>query len=45
MKKFKSLVLLSSVLIMAIINLPLLNAASNRIEIVTKAKQYVRLRH
>lgn len=41
MKKFKSLVLLSSVLIMAIINLPLLNAASNRIEIVTKAKQYV----
>ena len=41
MKKTKKLFAIIFVLIVGLINLPLLNAATNRIEIVQKAKQYL----
>ena len=41
MKKTKKLFIVVCLLIVGLINLPLLNAANNRIEIVQKAKQYL----
>ena len=41
MKKTKKLFAIIFILIVGLINLPLLNAATNRIEIVQKAKQYL----
>ena len=41
MKKTRKLFAIACLLIVGLINLPLLNAANNRIEIVQKAKQYL----
>lgn len=41
MKKAKRLVIMTCILIIGLINLPILNAANNRLEIVQKAKQYL----
>ena len=41
MRKTKKLFAIACLLIVGLINLPLLNAANNRIEIVQKAKQYL----